>query len=80
MTDQMQAERLCCNIAVDYATVPGSRILPFVFSLKPHRIRCSSPRRAGASGFATTSGHGLGGILLRKPLVFYDRPVRGHQL
>ena len=33
MTDQMQAEKLSCNISVDYATVPGSRILPFEFSL-----------------------------------------------
>ncbi len=33
MTNHPQAEQLACNIAVDYSSVPGSRILPYEFSL-----------------------------------------------
>lgn len=33
MTNQPQAERLACNIEIDYSSVPGSRILPYQFSL-----------------------------------------------
>lgn len=33
MTKQSQAAQLACNIVVDYSSVPGSRVLPFEFSL-----------------------------------------------
>ena len=33
MTNHPEASRLACNITVDYSSVPGSRILPFEFSL-----------------------------------------------
>ena len=33
MTNTPPAERFSCNIVIDYASVPGSRILPYEFSL-----------------------------------------------
>lgn len=33
MTKHPQAPQMACNIAIDYSSVPGSRILPFEFSL-----------------------------------------------
>lgn len=33
MKNHPEADRLSCNITVDYSSVPGSRILPFEFSL-----------------------------------------------